>query len=68
MILFGKKWLSYSNKICKDSKLNFCIEKNLNYIEVSAKINDNVVKMLKEPVDQLYNDIKKDKVKNIYSQ
>ena len=66
MILFWKKWLSCLNKICKDSKLNFCIEKNLNYIEVSAKINDNVVKMLKEAADKLYNDIKKDKVKNIY--
>ena len=47
--------------------LNFFREKKLNYIEVSGKINDNVVKMLKEVADQLYNDIKKNKGKKIFT-
>ncbi len=41
--------------------LNFCREKQLNYIEVSVENNDNFVKMFKEVACQLYNDIRKDK-------
>ena len=64
MILIGNKSdLITQREVSKESVLNFCREKKFNYIEVSAKNNDNVEKMFKEVAYQLYNDFKKDKTK-----
>jgi Ras-related protein Rab-11A len=64
MILIGNKSdLVAQREVSKDTVLNFCRVRKFNYIEVSAKNNDNVEKMFKEVAYQLYNDIKKDKGK-----
>ena len=64
MIIIGNKSdLVAQREVSKDSILNFCRLKKLNYIEVSAKNNENVEKMFKEVAYQLYNDIKKDNTK-----
>ena len=49
MILIGNKSdLVAQREVSKDTVLNFSREKKFNYIEVSAKNNDNGEKMFKE--------------------
>ena len=62
MILIGNKSdLVTQREVNKETVLNFCRVRKFNYLEVSAKNNDNVETMFKEVAYQLYNDIKKDK-------
>lgn len=69
MILIGNKSdLVEQRNVPREMIMQYC-EKNLfNYIEISAKNNDNVEKLFKEVPYQLYKDIKKnnnDNMKNI---
>ena len=60
LILIGNKAdLVDERKIEKKDVLEFCEKNDINYIEISAKTNDNVEKIFKEVAWQLYSEIKK---------
>ena len=67
MILIGNKNdLVKERQVNKESVINYCKEKLFNYMEISAKNNNNIEKMFKEVAYQLYNLVKKNKTsKNI---
>jgi Ras-related protein Rab-11A len=62
MILIGNKNdLVKERQVKKESVINYCKEKLFNYMEISAKSNNNIEKMFKEVAYQLYNLVKKNK-------
>ena len=62
MILIGNKNdLVNERQVNKESVINYCKEKLFNYMEISAKNNNNIEKMFKEVAYQLYNLVKKNK-------
>ena len=62
MILIGNKNdLVKERQVNKESVINYCKEKLFNYMEISAKNNNNIEKMFKEVAYQLYNLVKKNK-------
>ena len=62
MILIGNKNdLVKERQVKKESVINYCKEKLFNYMEISAKNNNNIEKMFKEVAYQLYNLVKKNK-------
>lgn len=62
MILIGNKNdLVKERQVKKESVLDYCKEKLFNYMEISAKSNNNIEKMFKEVAYQLYNLVKKNK-------
>ena len=62
MILIGNKNdLEKERQVKKESVINYCKEKLFNYMEISAKNNNNIEKMFKEVAYQLYNLVKKNK-------
>jgi small GTP-binding protein len=62
MILIGNKNdLEKERQVKKESVINYCKEKLFNYMEISAKNNNNIEKMFKEVAYQLYSLVKKNK-------
>ena len=49
-------------QVGKEDILKYCEKNNLNYIEISAKNNENVEKIFKEVAYQLYSEIKSKKI------
>ena len=63
MILIGNKNdLVKERQVKKESVINYCKEKLFNYMEISAKNNNNIEKMFKEVAYQLYSLVKKNKI------
>ena len=63
LILIGnKRDLIEDRKVSKEDILKYCEKNNINYIEISAKDNDNVEKIFKEVAYQLYAEIKAKKL------
>ena len=62
MILIGNKNdLEKERQVKKESVINYGKEKLFNYMEISAKNNNNIEKMFKEVAYQLYSLVKKNK-------
>ena len=63
LILIGNKSdMVNERQVSKEDILKYCEKNNLNYIEISAKNNENVEKIFKEVAYQLYSEIKSKKI------
>lgn len=63
LILIGNKSdMVNERQVSKEEILKYCEKNNLNYIEISAKNNENVEKIFKEVAYQLYSEIKGKKI------
>lgn len=63
LILIGNKSdMVEERQVNKEEILKYCEKNNLNYIEISAKNNENVEKIFKEVAYQLYSEIKSKKI------